>query len=98
MKLSFTAKDLSTLEDFRIDRLKQLYVRPLSGCALELKFNALLIHCSEPWCVDQVMEELERIVKAAWVVLGVKSVSVCYATEEVCRIRTRARQPKCITS
>lgn len=95
MKIRFTAKDLSILEDFQIDRLRQLYVQTFSGCALELKFNSLLIHCSEPWCVDQVMEELDRIVKAAWVVLGVRSVSVCYATEEVCRIKTRSKS-KCI--
>ncbi|MBD1843326.1 hypothetical protein H6F89_07900 [Cyanobacteria bacterium FACHB-63] len=98
MKIRFTSKDLSMLEDFRIDRLRQLYVQTLSGCALELKFNTLLIHCSEPWCVDQVMEELDRVVKAAWIVLGVKSVSICYATEEVCRINTRARRQKCTTS
>lgn len=88
MKLKFTAQDLSMLEDFRIDRLKQLYPQTFSGSLLETKFAALLIHCSEPWCVDQVMEELDRIAKAAWVVLGVKSVSVCFANEEVCRVRT----------
>ncbi|MGG6265011.1 hypothetical protein ACQ4M3_02950 [Leptolyngbya sp. AN03gr2] len=87
MKMKFTTRDLSMLEDFRIDRLKDLYAQTLSGCLLETKFDALLVHCSEPWCVDQVMEELDRIVKAAWVVLGVKAVSVCYANEEVCRVK-----------
>ncbi|MER3431923.1 MAG: hypothetical protein C4288_00455 [Leptolyngbya sp. ERB_1_1] len=96
MKIKFTAQDLSVLEDFRLDRLKQLCVQAFSGCSLELKFNALLIHCSEPWCVDQVMAELDRVVKAAWVVLGVKSVSVCYASEEVCRIKTRSSRQPCV--
>lgn len=85
--MKFTAQDLSMLEDFRIDRLKQLYPQTLSGCLLETKFDALLVHCSEPWCVDQVMEDLDRIAKAAWVILGVKSLSVCYANEEICRVK-----------
>lgn len=85
--MKFTAQDLSMLEDFRIDRLKQLYTQTLSGCLLETKFDALLVHCSEPWCVDQVMEELDRLAKAAWVVLGVKLISVCYANEEICRVK-----------
>ncbi|MBE9012532.1 hypothetical protein IQ250_20240 [Pseudanabaenaceae cyanobacterium LEGE 13415] len=87
MKMKFTAQDLSMLQDFRIDRLKDLYAQSLSGCLLETKFDALLVHCSEPWCVDQVMEELDRIVKAAWVILGVKAVSVCFANEEICRVK-----------
>lgn len=95
MKMKFTAQDLSMLDDFRIDRLRQLYPQTLSGCSLELKFDALLIHCSEPWCVDQVMEELDRVGKAAAIVLGVKSVSICYASEEVCRIKTRSNRQLC---
>lgn len=86
--MKFTAQDLSMLEDFRIDRLKQLYAQTLSGCWIESKFDALLVHCSEPWCVDQVMAELDRIARAARIVLGVKAVSVCYANEEICRIKT----------
>lgn len=85
--MKFTAQDLSMLEDFRIDRLKQLYAQTFSACQLETRFEALLIHCAEPWCVDQVMEELDRIAKAAWLVLGVKSISVCYADEEICRVK-----------
>lgn len=92
MTIKFTTQDLAMLGDYRIDRLRELYVQTLSGCALELKFNALLIHCSEPWCVDQVMEELDRIVKAAWIVLGVKSVSLCYANEEICRMKPRSSE------
>ncbi|MBW4442757.1 MAG: hypothetical protein KME10_16280 [Plectolyngbya sp. WJT66-NPBG17] len=97
MKMKFTAQDLSMLEDFRTDRLQQLYAHALSGCSLELKFDALLIHCSEPWCVDQVIEELDLIGKAALIVLGVKSVSVCYASEEVCRIKTRSNPQPCVS-
>lgn len=97
MRIKFTTQDLSLLEDFRLDRLRQLYVQTLSGCALELKFDALLIHCSEPWCVDQIMEELDRIVKAAQIVLGVKSVSICYANEEVYRAKPRSNRQQCLS-
>ncbi|GAP96339.1 hypothetical protein [Leptolyngbya sp. NIES-2104] len=85
--MKFTTQDLSMLADFRIDRLRQLYPQTLSGCRLETKFAALLIHCSEPWCVDQVIEELDRLTKASWIILGVKSISVCYADEEICRVK-----------
>ena len=97
MKTKFTDRDLSLLEDLRLDRLRQLYAQTLSGCSLELKFDALLIHCSEPWCVDQIMEELDRIVKAARIVLGVKSVSICYANEEVYRVRTQSDRQQYLT-
>ncbi|HTL90413.1 MAG TPA: hypothetical protein VL134_13515 [Leptolyngbya sp.] len=97
MSIKFTAQDLGTLEDFRLDRLRQLYVQTLAGCFLELKFDALLIHCSEPRCVDQIMAELDRIVKATRIVLGAKLVSICYANEEVYRVKTRATHQKCVS-
>lgn len=92
MSTKFTPEDLSRLDDFRLDRFRQLYMQTLAGCALELKFDALIIHCSEPWCVDQLMEELDLMVKAVAIVLGTKYLSICYAAEEVYRANTRRSQ------
>lgn len=92
MTLKFTAQDIALLNDFRLDRLYQLYAHLLGGCMLELKFESLILHCSEPWCVDQLMQNLDELVKAAWTILGVKCVSICFASEEVYRARTRSRR------
>jgi hypothetical protein len=98
MSTKFTADDLLILDDFRLDRFRSLYPQTLTGCTLELKFDALLIHCSEPWCVDQLMEELDRMVKAVSIVLGTKYLSICYAAEEVYRIKTRSLRSQCLSN
>lgn len=97
MTTKFTAEDLSRLDDCRLDRFRQLYRQTLVGCALELKFDALIIHCSEPWCVDQLMEELDRMVKAVAIVLGTKYLSICFAAEEVYRVKTRSQHQRCLS-
>ncbi|MCU0549990.1 MAG: hypothetical protein MUC48_11635 [Leptolyngbya sp. Prado105] len=97
MSIKFTTEDLSRLDDFRLDRFRELYRQTLAGCALELKFDALIIHCSEPWCVDQLMEELDRMVKAVSIVLGTKYLSICYAAEEVYRVKTRSQRQQCLS-
>lgn len=97
MSTKFTAEDLSRLDDFRLERFHNLYAQTLAGCALELKFDALLIHCSEPWCVDQLMEELERMVKAVSIVLGTKYLSICFAAEEVFRVDTQSPLQQCFS-
>jgi hypothetical protein len=97
MSIKFTAEDLSQLDEFRLERFRELYAQALVGCRLELKFNALLIHCSEPWCVDQLMEELDRMVNAVSLVLGAKYLSICYATEEVYRTKTRLHRQQCMS-
>jgi hypothetical protein len=96
MSIKFTAEDRLRLDDFRLDRFRQLYSQTLLGCSLELKFDALIIHCSEPWCVDQLMEELDRMLRAASIVLGVQYLSICYAAEEVYGVETRASRQQCL--
>lgn len=94
MKLKLTTRDLSVLENLRLDRLRQLYDHSLGCCFLRLHRSMLVVHCPEPWLVDQLMEELDQMVNTAWLVLGVKSVSICYAGEEVHRAKTRSARSR----
>ncbi len=89
MSIKLTAQDLSRLENLRLDRVRQLYSQSLGCCLLRLNRDTLIVHCPEPWLVDQLIDDLDRIVKSIWMTLGVKYVSIRYAREEVYRAKTR---------
>ena len=97
MNLQLNSNDLSQLETLRLNRLRQKHPQTLGSCFLRLKRETLVVHCPEPWYVDQLMEEIDRVVKSAWLVLGVRYVSICYAGEEVHRAKTRTIRLRCIS-
>lgn len=92
MSIKLTHQDHHLLKQYRLDRLRQLFIKPLGLCSLTLgRGNRLLIHCPEPWIVDRLTDDLDHLLYSARLVLGVSYLSICYAGEEVCRKRTRQR-------
>ncbi|NDJ18848.1 hypothetical protein [Myxacorys almedinensis] len=91
MKTQLTTQDLSLLEGLRVKRLRQRFTKSLGLCALHLEgSDTLIVHCPEPWIVDRLLNDLDRLLKAIWIVAGIKYVSICYAEEEIYRAKTRS--------
>ncbi len=90
MKIQLTTQDLALLEDLRLYRLRQRFTKSLGLCSLHLKSDTLIVHCPEPWVVDRLLSDLERLLKAIWIIAGIKYVSICYAEEEIHRAKTRS--------
>lgn len=96
MMTQLTSQDLSLLESLRLARLKKLFVKSLGLCSLECQdAQTLTIHCPEPWLVDLLMDNLNQLLKAIWIILGVRYVSICFAGEEVHRAKTRTVRQQC---
>jgi hypothetical protein len=90
MSVKLTHQDQRLLEQYRLNRLRQLFIKTLGLCSLKLgRGNRLSIHCPEPWIVDRLTDDLDHLLYSARLVLGVSYLSICYAGEEVCRKRTR---------
>jgi hypothetical protein len=98
MNLNLTSRDISQLENLRLARVRQQHPQTLGSCFLRLKPQTLVVHCPEPWYVDQLMEDLDHVVKSVWLVLGLRYVSICYAGEEVLRAKTRPMQQRCFST
>lgn len=93
MSLKLTVEDSLILEKYRLERLCAFFTDTLAKCFLHLDpNNTLTIHCSEPWIVDQLLSEIDQLRFYAWVVVGAKRLSVCFAQEEI--YRTSTRQPR----
>jgi len=90
MSVELTLNDLSVLELHRLDRLRSFFPDSLPFCLLHLEWDQTLrIHCPEPWLVDELLHELDKLNWYAWLVTGVEAVSICYALEEIHRAATR---------
>ncbi len=91
MTTQLTTQDLSLLQQLRLERLQNLFAKSLGICLLEFEdAETLAIHCPEPWVVDRLLDNLNRLLKAIWIVVGVRYVSICFAGEEVHRAKTRS--------
>lgn len=90
MKIQLSTQDLALLEDLRLHRLRQRFTKSLGLCALLIESDTLIVHCPEPWIVDRLLSDLERLLKAIWIIAGIKYVSICYAEEEIHRAKTRS--------
>ncbi len=93
MIIEFNPKDHALLTQTRLKRLKRLFLHPLGLCHLELKRDNLVVHCSEPWIVDQLMDDLDCFAETARVLLGARFVSLYFAKEEVYVTGTEPRLP-----
>ncbi len=92
MSVKLTHQDQRLLNQYRLNRLRQLFTKTLGLCSLKLsRGNQLSIHCPEPWIVDRLTDDLDQLLSSARMVLGVNSLSICYAGEEVYRKKTRQR-------
>ncbi|WP_421657124.1 hypothetical protein [Leptothermofonsia sp. ETS-13] len=77
MSLDLTTNDLLLLEKYRLERLRSFFGNTLNLCFLHLdKNNTLAIHCSEPWVVDQVLNEINHLRWYAWIVVGARRLSI----------------------
>ncbi|UBF28469.1 hypothetical protein K9N68_11680 [Kovacikia minuta CCNUW1] len=94
MSLEFTAEltadDLLILEQHRLERLRSFFGETLRLCFIYLdKKNTLAIHCSEPWIVDQLLNEMNELRWYSWMVVGASQISICFAQEEIHKTKTR---------
>ena len=85
MILKFNPKDHAHLTQRRIKRLTKLFVHPLGLCHLEVKLDWLMVHCTEAWMVDSLMDDLEYLSETARIILGAQVISLYFAKEEVYR-------------
>jgi hypothetical protein len=87
--LQITLEDLQTLRQHRLDRLRKMFIKPLGLCRLQVtRRDRLVIHCPEPWVVDELMDDLDELTEAARIVVGAQSMSICFVGEEIYRTRT----------
>jgi hypothetical protein len=90
MTTQLSSQDLSLLQQLRLERLQTLFAKSLGICLLEFEdTETLAIHCPEPWVVDRLMDNMNRLLKAIWIVVGVRYIAICFAGEEVHRAKTR---------
>jgi hypothetical protein len=84
MFLDLNHNDSLTLEQQRIERFRAASLHSLSQCFLHLNYaNTLAVHCAEPWIVDQLLYDMEKLCWDAWVIVGVTRLSIYYAQEEI---------------
>jgi hypothetical protein len=89
MSLEFTLEDLQMLRKSRLERLQHVLIKPLGVCRLQMtRHDNLVIHCPEPWVVDELMGDLPDLIDAARIVVGAQSLSICFIGEEIYRTRT----------
>lgn len=84
-----TPEDRLLLEKYRLERLCSLFNDTLNHCFLQVApDNSLLIHCSEPWIVDQLLSEIDRLRCYSWLVMGADLLLIYVAHEEIYRSPT----------
>jgi hypothetical protein len=99
MRIQLTTQDLSLLEELRLKRLRHVFTKSLGLCALHLEGgNTLVVDCPEPWLVDRLLDDVNRLLKAIWTIVGVKYVSIRYVQEEVYRAKTRTIRHRYLSS
>jgi hypothetical protein len=95
MSLELTVEDSLLLEKHRLERLRSFFADTLAKCFLHLdQKNRLTIHCSEPWIVDQLLDEVDQLRWYVWVVVGAQRLSICFAQEEIYQTPTRKLSKK----
>lgn len=81
-----TLDDRMRLEQFRNERLRSFFAQSLLHCVFHRdRHKTLLIHCPEAWMVDSLLTDLEELCDYAWLILGVESIALYFAQEEICR-------------
>jgi hypothetical protein len=79
--------DLNKLEQLRIDRLLLFFTSSLPYCLLQIdRDNMLTIYCLQAEIVDDLLDELEDLCSHAWLILGMKKISLYFRLEEILNI------------
>lgn len=89
MSPQLTRQDLRLLEKYRIQRLRQLFAKTLGLCLIKLDCNdTLRVHCPEPWLVDRMIADSDRLLNSTRLMLGARYISLYYVGEEVYKVET----------
>lgn len=81
--------DLNTLEEFRMERFLHVFISNLSRCLIEIdSSNTLIVHCPDSGIVDELLDDLEDLCSLAWVILGVRAISLYFCEEEILQTAT----------
>lgn len=75
------ASNLARFREFFIDLLS------LCWCYVDAR-DRLVIHCSEPWIVDVLMDRAESLRQMTRQILGASEIRICFAEIEVYSIVT----------
>jgi hypothetical protein len=77
--------DLEKLERLRIDRLQLFFTSSLPQCLIMINADMLTIYCLHPEMMDKLLEDLEDLRSHAWLILGLKKISLYFGLEEILR-------------
>jgi hypothetical protein len=84
-----TTNDLHKLYQARIDRLLYFSTSSLTCCQISIDpSNILTIYCPHAAIADNLLDDLEYLRYHAWLILGVKSIGIYFADEEILRTDT----------
>jgi hypothetical protein len=77
-------EDRHKLTKFRIERLQLFFTSSLPQCLLQIEAgNILTVHCPNPAVVDELLDDLEDLCSHAWLILGIKTISLHLDLEEI---------------
>ena len=95
--LGLTQHDRALLQKQQLDRFRSLFPDSLKPSLLALHTHyQLSIHCAEPWMVDDLLGEVDRLRWYTWLVLGVQQVAIFFAEEEIYSTTTHGLLDNCI--
>jgi hypothetical protein len=81
-----TANDRHKLDWVRIDRLLSFFPSSLPCCQIQIDpSQILIIHCPNVAIADNLLEDLADLRYRAWLVLGIRSIVIYLADEEILR-------------
>jgi hypothetical protein len=82
--MELNVDDLNKLERLRIERLLLFFTSSLPHCILQIdEGNMLSIYCLSSETVDELLDEFEDLCSHAWLILGVKKLSLYFGLEEI---------------
>jgi hypothetical protein len=81
--------DLDKLKQFRIERLLLFFQSSLPRCLIQIdESNMLIIYCPHAEIVDDLLDDSTELCLYAWLILGVREISLYFCLEEIIRIHT----------
>ena len=81
--------DLDKLKQFRIERLLLFFQSSLPRCLIRIdEGNMLIIYCPHSEIVDQLIDNSTELSLYAWLILGIRDISLYFCLEEIIRIHT----------
>jgi hypothetical protein len=82
-------EDLDLLQQFRLERLLGFFTSSLPYCLTQIdERNMLTIYCPSSGIVDELLDAFDELCAHARLVLGVKTIGLYFAQEEILRTDT----------